>query len=227
VPRLGLIGFGAIGRQVVANLTADDGDLVAILVRHTCTAPAPLHTSVEEFLETGPNVVIEAAGPAAFGAYAEAVVRTGATLISVSASALLDTHLRHRLEISTGGRVYFPAGALGGLDALGSAAVVGLDQVSLRITEPGAAASIYQGDASEAVTTFPERLNVAALTAITANREVALELTQSPDMRQLDLAARGAFGEFSFTIRPRLQPHIVALSLLATLRRLSRPITFA
>jgi aspartate dehydrogenase len=228
VPRLGLIGFGAIGRQVVAHLSPEDGELVAILVRRVCNAAAPLHTSLENFLGARPNIVIDAAGPAAFSAYAEAIVETGATLISVSASALTDSQLRHRLEkASTVGRVYFPAGALGGIDALGSAAVGGLDDVSLRITEPGATHAVYSGDALAAVKTFPERLNVAALTALAANHPVHLELRQSPDHRQLELSARGAFGDFSFHITPRRAPHIVALSLIATLRRLTAPISLA
>jgi len=230
VARLGLIGFGAVGRQVASSLAPTDGDLVAILVRRHRRhrdAPASATTSLRKFLDTQPDIVIEAAGPAAFSAYAEAVVQTGATLISVSASALIDTQLRHRLEISSGGRVYFPAGALGGIDALGSAAVGGLDEVSLRITEPGAAHTVYAGDVLEAVKTFPERLNVAALTAFAAHHSVHLELCQSPDNRQLELSARGAFGEFSFQMLPSPEPHIVALSLLAALRRLNAPISFA
>jgi predicted dinucleotide-utilizing enzyme len=70
-------------------------------------------------------------------------------------------------------------------------------------------------------------LNVAALTALAANHAVDLELRQSPDGRQLELSAQGVFGEFSFRINPQPRPHIVALSLLATLRRLTAPITFA
>jgi aspartate dehydrogenase len=227
VPRLGLIGFGAIGRQVVASLTPADGELVAILVRHASEAPAPLYTSLEDFLETRPNIVIEAAGPAAFSAYAESIVTTGATIISVSASALVDTELRHRLETSTPGHIYFPGGALGAIDALGAAAVGGLDHVSLRITEPGASHAVFDGDALDAVKLFPERVNVAALTALAAKHPVHLELRQALDNRQLELSARGAFGDFSFSMTLRPEPHIVALSLLATLRRVTAPIGFA
>ena len=57
---------------------------------------------------------------------------------------------------------------------------------------------------------------------------LALALQLNPaDERQLELSARGAFGNFSFQIKPQPQPHIVALSLLAALRRLTAPITFA
>jgi aspartate dehydrogenase len=224
VPRLGLIGFGAIGRQVVVGLSPDDGDLVAILVQCVREAPAPLFTDIDEFLETRPDIVLEVAGPAALTAYAESILATGATIISVSASALVDMEFRHRLENGIGGRVYFAAGALGGIDALGSAVVGGLEEVSLRIAEPGNAHTLYQGDGLDGVRRFPNRLNVAALTAVVANRPVHLELTHTNAERELELSARGAFGEFSFSIKPRPQPHIVALSVLATLRRLTAPL---
>jgi aspartate dehydrogenase len=224
---LGLIGFGAIGRQVVGGLSPDDGDLVAILVQRVREAPAPVFTDIDEFLETRPDIVVEAAGLAAFTAYAESILATGATLISVSASALVDMEFRQRLENGTGGRVYFPAGALGGFDALGSAAVGGLDAISVRISEPGDAHTLYQGDALEGVRRFPNRLNVAAVTAFVANYPVHVELTQTKAERELELSASGAFGQFSFSIKPRLQPHIVALSVLAALRSLRAPIAFS
>jgi aspartate dehydrogenase len=130
-----------------------------------------------------------------------------------------------------GSRIYLPAGAVGGLDALAAAAGGGLDDVSLRIVEPGDQERVvYRGDAAEAVRQFPSRLNCAAAVSFVAGCDVRLELSQQPAGRgrEIELSARGAFGDLRVRINPKPHPdklsHIVALSLLATLRRLHQPI---
>ena len=155
-------------------------------------------------------------------------------LISVSAAALLDRPFRARLEALCRRhrpRVYLPTGALGGLDALGAATAGGLTHVAVRVVQPGEPAVLFSGEARAGVAQFPDRLNVAALTALVAKQPVELELAQAPDRRELGLSARGAFGEFTFALTPTLQPdrlsHIVALSVLASLRSLRQPIRSA
>jgi aspartate dehydrogenase len=237
--RVGLIGLGAIGLQVAQGIqagVAGDTELVGVLVENHRTrhVQAPVFTELGAFLASGPQVVLEAAGPAAFAAYAEAIVESGAALIAASGSALVDLTLRGRLEAAClrhGTRIYLPAGAVGGLDALGAAAVGGLDDVRLRIVEPGDAERvIFRGAAVEGIRQFPSRLNSAAAVTFVASRDVQLELAQRPAEggREIELTARGAFGDFLVRMRPtpnhnRLS-HIVALSLLACLRRLQQPI---
>ncbi|MCA1644526.1 MAG: DUF108 domain-containing protein, partial [Chloroflexi bacterium] len=85
---------------------------------------------------------------------------------------------------------------------------------------------VFQGGARDGARQLPTRLNVAATAALAAGHDVDVTLLQEAgqDMREIVLAASGAFGEFSarMRLRPREEQlgHIVALSLLATLRRL-------
>jgi len=237
--RLGLIGFGAIGQQIALGLSPADGELVGIVVRHADrprpAAPAPLLADLEALLLHRPELIIEAAGPEAFAEYAEAIVSRGISLISVSASALLDNGLRARLENAcalNSSRVYFASGALGGLDALGSAARGGLDTATLRVVEPAdEPAALFSGDAFEGIARFPQRLNFAGLAARLADRPLQLEFSRAPGERRLALCARGPFGDFSVTVQPRPRAdalsHIVALSVLATLRNRTKPIAIA
>lgn len=195
---------------------------------------APVFTELDAFLATGPEVVLEAAGPVAFAAYAERIVTGGASLIAAGGSALADPTLRARLEaacVRHGTRIYLPAGAVGGLDALAAAAAGGLEDVSLRIVEPGDDERlIFRGDALEAVRQFPSRLNTAAAVTFVASRDVRVELSQQPAERgrEIELTARGAFGDLLVRMHPTPHAdrlcHIVALSLLASLRRLHQPI---
>ncbi|HLZ27970.1 MAG TPA: aspartate dehydrogenase domain-containing protein [Chloroflexota bacterium] len=239
--RVGLIGLGAIGKQVADGIQAGlggDADLVGVLVQHSRprAVAAPVVTEVGAFLGTGPQVVLEAAGPVAFAACAQAIVSSGASLITASGSALVDPTLRARLEaacVQHGTRIYVPAGAVGGLDALAAAAAGGLNDVRLRIVEPSDAERlIFRGNALAAIRQFPSRLNSAAAVTLVAGPAVQLELSQQPADRgrEIELTASGAFGDLRVRLHPTPNPnrlsHIVALSLLACLRRLHQPIVF-
>ena len=265
--RVGLIGLGAIGRQVadgIATGRAGEVELCGILTRRPHTAPStslrirespsahaetltgaasrtpprsvtPMLTDFASFLALRPAIVVEAASPEAVTAYAEPVLQTGASLIVSSASALTDATLRSRLVAAcrvSGARVYVPAGALVGLDALAAAAVGGLDAASLRVVETGDGSGpqhVFRGSALEAAKAFPDRLNIAATVALAVGGDVSVSLEQSlADVRTIELSARGPFGELSTRLRPQVRAdqlsHIVALSLLATLLRLQQPI---
>jgi aspartate dehydrogenase len=222
--RVGLIGYGAIGRRVALSLTVPP---VAVLVRHPRNGEeANFVYTLDALLAARPEVVIEAASPHALEQDALAIVESGATLIAASGAGLANTGFRERLIAMcrrTGGRVFVPAGALAGLDALGAAGVGGLDRVRLRITDPHPEQPAFEGDAWTGVRRYPARLNVAAAAALVAQRDVELTV-QRGAKHELQLEASGDFGEFSATLR--LTPerdHLVALSLLQRLQQLAGP----
>jgi aspartate dehydrogenase len=224
--RVGLIGFGAIGRQVSLGLAGAPG---AVLVRQARVGDANFVYTLQAFLAARPEVVIEAASPDALARLAVPILESSATLIAASGSALRDPEFRARLVeacANSGGRVFVPAGALAGLDALGSAAAGGLERVRLRITDPHPDQPAFTGDAWEGVHRFPTRLNVAAAAALVAGQAVELTVERGTE-HELRLDVSGTFGEFSATLRPRPRAdslsHIVALSLLATLQRCAGP----
>jgi aspartate dehydrogenase len=227
--RVGLIGLGAIGRQVAEGVgsgaAGPDVELTAVLTRRSA--------NLQSFLASGPDVVVEAASAEAVVAYAEPILASGASLVVASSAALLDPALRARLEevcCRNRAHVYVPAGALIGLDALSAAAVGGLSAVSLRVAEPRSACdvarAVFEGSAFEAAQKFPGRLNIAASVIMATGADASVTLVECPPdhRREITLSARGAFGEFTASMWPEIRAdrlsHIVALSLLATLRRL-------
>ena len=228
--RVGLIGFGTIGRQVADGILAGlagDVTLCAVLVRRSRDEAVPLVTDLAAMLGCAPEVVVEAASSDAVTVYAERVVETGATLILASAAALVDAALRMRLEAASrrsGAKVIVASGALVGVDALAAAAVGGLDEVALRVVEPGSQSHVvFAGSVADGARRFPSRLNVAATIASIADGSVVLE-QQPGEKRVLEMRASGSFGEFRSELQPNLTTHIVALSLLASLRRLQQPV---
>ena len=201
--------------------------LVGILVQRDVPrqAPVPYTTSIDDLLQRAPDAVVEAASPAAVVSCAERIVERGIPFVVASGSALTDDTFRRRVEAACqrgNTRVYVPAGALAGLDVLH--AVTGhLDTVSLRVVEAGTATDLFAGDAADGIARYPERLNVAAASALASQHAVQLEFKRAAQ-REMELSARGPFGELVARSRPT--PLMVALSLVAAVRRLREPIVF-
>lgn len=149
---IALIGYGAIGRMVVAGLAdaADQARLVGVLVRqgYVAQARADLDPSVtvawrfEELAETAPDLIVECAGQAAVVEHGEEALATGTDLLVISTGALADAALRRRLvdaAARAGARMVVPAGAIAGIDGLAALRVGGLDHVRYTsIKPPGA-----------------------------------------------------------------------------------------
>jgi aspartate dehydrogenase len=190
--RVGLIGFGAIGRRLAEAIVAGEAgrcELGAVLVRRPerikAETVAQLGCMVTgdaaDFLATRLDLVVEVAGHDALKAYAEDVLRQGKDLLLISVGALADPHFEKRLHRAAhdyGQRVYVATGAIAGLDAIAAAAVGGLESVTHSVRKPpagllppdevekaqasGEPRVLYEGPAREAAIRFPENVNVAA-----------------------------------------------------------------
>ena len=107
----------------------------------------------------------------------------------MSAGALADDDLRRRAEQAaarSGALFYVPSGGIGGLDALKTACLAGVDEVSIQVAKPPAAwkgsptsrslgvtldrlagaETLFEGPAREGVPHFPQNVNIAAVLAL-------------------------------------------------------------
>jgi aspartate dehydrogenase len=194
--RVGLIGYGAIGRRLAEAIIdgeAGRAELAGVLVRRperiTPDVQARLACRVTsdaaDFLATSMDLVIEVAGHDALKAYGEDVLRQGKDLMLISIGALADANFEERLYRAAhdyGHRVYLATGAIAGLDAIAAGAVGGLHAVTHSVRKPpagllpadeidAAVASgeprvLYEGPAREAALRFPENVNVAAAVSL-------------------------------------------------------------
>src|SRR5665647_99026 len=132
---VGLIGCGAIGtvlaeaieRKLVVcdELIVFDVDMAkAQQLKKALKFPITIVASFEELLKRKPTVIVEAASQQAAKDYVGKIVAAKIELIVMSTGALLDLAVDLR-------RVHVPSGAIGGLDAIASAAMAGIDEVSL------------------------------------------------------------------------------------------------
>jgi aspartate dehydrogenase len=154
---------------------------------------------IEEMLDLKPKVIVEAASQQAAQEYAGRIVAKGIDLIVMSTGALLDLHLES-------GKIRVPSGAIGGLDALSSAALAGIDEVVLTSRKnPRAldlnnkeAKIVYEGTAKEASRLYPREMNVAATLALTVKpAKVMVQVISDPEVQRNthEFSVKWRFGE--------------------------------
>ncbi|THV17413.1 DUF108 domain-containing protein [Rhizobium rhizophilum] len=188
--RLGIIGFGAIGRRLASFFaTTEDGPrTLALLVRDhqrdaasALVPEAQVCTDLQHFLDVAPTVAVECASATAFGACGPHVLEAGCDLIPLSLGAFVDRATERRLLDAAArgpGRLEIAAGALGSIGFLAAAREHELDRVTITIGYPierwramGADRFIdldqvrlptpfLESDARNVATLFPGHLNV-------------------------------------------------------------------
>ena len=192
--QIGVIGYGAIGRDLCDRL-GREGHKVVLLLRAGSTsresAPPglPVVDTIEELIALRPHLVVEAAGHAVLERIAEPILRAGVSLIAASTGALGDPRLFSRLEAAARdakARLILPAGALGGLDYL--AALHGESDTTIRYTsrKPPAAWQaelaaaghdptrlrceivLFEGAPARAAQLYPRNLNAGLTVALAA-----------------------------------------------------------
>ncbi|MGO1630157.1 MAG: aspartate dehydrogenase domain-containing protein [Microbacterium sp.] len=149
--RVVLLGFGAIGRQLVDLLRSElsDGLSVQAVVRDVAAHQQRGSLGVELHdaggwadLVEGADLVVECAGVSAARELAPAAIAAGRGLVLTSVGALAYADTRERL-LHGPGRLHVTPGAIGGFDLLEATAEAdGLDRVRIRTRK--LAASLVQ-----------------------------------------------------------------------------------
>lgn len=261
--RIIFIGFGAINSRV-ADLLKQRGapvDIVAVATkddpaeRARIPAGVPFLASPVELAALKPDLVIEAAGRAAIDAWAPSALAAAPRMIIASTSAFVDDALLPRLaEIAEkhGSRILIPSGAIGGIDALAGAAVLGLDAVTHRIVKPPVAwkgtpaeklldlaalrgrTVFFEGSAREAASRYPQNANATVVTSLAGIGldKTRVELIADPAARLNGhtIAAEGAFGHMTITLEnnplatnPK-SSELTALSLVRLIEQQTRAV---
>ena len=235
---VGLIGCGAIGtvlaeaierRLVVCDeLIIFDFDMPkAQQMKNALKFPVTIVQSLDELLKRKPTVIVEAASQQAAKDYVGRIVAENIELIVMSTGALLDLNvdLTH---------VHVPSGAIGGLDAIASAALAGIDEVTMTSRKsPKAfgksntqAETVYEGTAEEAARKFPREMNVAATLALTVKpAKVKVKVVSDPNVTRNthEIQVKWRFGDMQlrFSNEPHPNnPHTSALAAWSAIRLL-------
>ena len=190
---IGLIGFGAIGQTVYAGIQSGSGgraNVSSILVqtpkKHT---PNTLITSsFTEFLNTKPDLVVEAAGQPALKEYGVDVVNAGISLLVTSMGAFTDDTFWQQMVRAAdqpgNGRLLLAAGALPALDWMSGIPPEKITKLTISQTKPVKSwvntpardladltsltevTCFFDGTARQAASTFPKSSNITAMLAL-------------------------------------------------------------
>jgi len=180
---VGIVGCGAIGTLIAEAadkniVTCDELVLFDVVfekaqkLKGALHAPVTVVRSLDEMIKLKPTVIVEAASQQAAKEYIGKIVGEKIDVIVMSVGALLELGIESS-------RIHVPSGAIGGLDALSSADLAGIDEVVLTTRKSPKVLDldnreekvVYEGNALEAVRRFPREMNVAATLALTVPRE--------------------------------------------------------
>jgi len=246
----GLIGYGALARQLVAQFAGEAIEWVVLVRQNRQESESHVRfvTQCDAFLSAQPQFIVEAASQQAVVAYLPAILAAGITTIVASGGALAEPALVEQIEAArreSGARVIIPSGAIGGLDYLNSIACLPDACVSYTSRKPVAAwhqelaergkesaleeIVLFEGTAAAAARLYPKNLNAAFAIALTIH-PTALTVRVIADPRVQgnvhEIEARSAAGEayFRFSNAPSSDnpksSMVTYLSLATNLRQL-------
>ena len=207
---VGLIGCGAIGSliaQAIEKKIVNCDKLVlfdyqqnkAADLKASIDFPTTIVKNLEEMLHLNPSVIIEAASQKAANDYIKPITTKDIHLIIMSSGALIDMNYQSK-------KIHVPSGAIGGLDAISSAALTQISEVILTTkknpkvfdmdnTQPKI---IYEGNAEDAAKLYPKSMNVAStLSFIVKPTKVQVQLISDPttDRNTHEIKIKWQFGQ--------------------------------
>ncbi len=215
----------------------------------------PVAVLALEKLADACEVVVECAPAAVFRQLAEPAISAGRVFIPISVGALLENWSLVALAEKTGAQIIVPSGALLGLDAVRAAGEGRIESVRMVTRKPprglagapylethgidvsnlDAPLKVFEGTAREGAAGFPANVNVAAALGLAgvgpdATRlEIWADPTVSRNTHHITVEADSARFELSIENVPTDENprtgRLVAHSVIATLRRLTAPLT--
>jgi aspartate dehydrogenase len=210
---------------------------------YTCT---PCR-SIEELLELKPDYIVETASPTSLKELAVPALKNGSSIVTLSIGAFADAAFYEKVAVTAlenGTRIHLASGAIGGFDVLRTVSLMEASQVtfetkkgsnSLKNTDIYSDAlqmeekKVFEGNAIEAITLFPTRVNVAVAAALasTGPENVKVSIHSVPgfvgDDHRIEIKSEqihAVIDVYSKTAQ------IAGWSVVNTLRNITSPIAF-
>lgn len=264
--KIGIVGCGAIGgslaKEIVTGLRKD-ACLVALYdirpekaqsLSRKLTRNLKLCVSNLRALIKRSDLVIEASSAKASWEIASASLSGGCKVMVMSVGGMVG-HLDQLYVLSkkNNAMVYFPSGAISGVDALKAANIAGIKKVTLTTRKhPDAFKGVeyvakhfklaglkddkilFNGNAAQAIKYFPQNINVAAVLGLAGIgiRKTRVRIIASPrvkkNIHEIEIESRAAkvFTRTENILHPQnpKTSFLAVLSAIATLKQILQPV---
>lgn len=203
--------------------------------------------SIDELLAMKPDYIVETASPQAMKELALPALKNKSSIVTLSVGAFADKQFYKEVkETATqyGSRIYIASGAIGGFDVLRTAALMGECTTSIT-TEKGPNSlkgtsvyddtlqeekqEVFSGDAQEAITLFPTKVNVAVAASLASvgPEKIKVSIHSTPnyvgDNHRIELKNDQVHAVVDIYSKTSA---IAGWSVVATLQNITSPIVF-
>ncbi len=264
--KVGVIGCGAIGTEICRAMDRGlvKAQLSAIYDRsnENCErllaslGKKPAILPPDEMISKA-DIIVECASAQAVREFGVNILESGKDLMVLSAGAFRDSELLKMLTEAASAhncRIYIPSGAISGIDGLKSAAVAGINKVSLTTTKSPKGLKgapfieqnnidldsfrektlLFEGRADEAIAAFPANVNVAVSLSLAGigikKTHVRIFVDPRAERNIHEVSVEGDFGKFTCRVENIPSPgnpktsYLAALSAIATLKKITEPL---
>jgi aspartate dehydrogenase len=259
--KIGIVGCGTIGSEIA--IAVSRGEIDGYRLAGLCDVDEGQIQRLQSKLETAADVlqlesvvatsdmVFEATTKVAMPHIAKHALGAGKAILVMSVGGLVDAPEILDLADKDGGRLFFPSGAICGLDGILAAREAGLKHVRITTTKHpkslrGApyledngisveglseAKTVFEGSAREAIEAFPANVNVSislSVAGLGVNRtEVRIVADPRCKRTRHEIVAEGDFGSIRTITEGNVSPnnprtgYLAILSAKATLRKIN------
>lgn len=264
--KIGIVGCGAIGSSLAKEIVTNFGDSASLaalfdirpekaqLLSRQLTKSGKLCVGSLDMLIKRADLVIEASSAKAAWEIARRSLLSGRKVMIMSVGGMVD-HSDELLilAVKNNSQVYFPSGAIAGIDALKAANIAGIKKVVLTTRKnPNAFKGVeyveknfklaglkkdkllFSGKAAQAVKFFPQNINVAAVLGLAAigMRKTQVRIIASPYVNKnihevlIESQAAKIFTRTENILHPQnpKTSYLAVLSAIATLKQILKPV---
>lgn len=256
--KVGLVGCGVIGSQLAR--TIDEGKISGLKLVAICDKErmkkdelvrslkkVPVATDIDGVIEKA-DLIIEAASSDIAGELVQKVINKNKDIMVMSTGGMIDCIRLFAEARKRRCHIYFPSGAIAGLDGIRAARESRIESVTLETSKPPVALQkapylskknidlsqikerlvVFEGSCQEAVRAFPRNINVSAALAFAGigMKKTKVRIIADPSLKKNvhHIIVKGDFGKLEISAENVPSPsnprtsYLAVLSAIATLR---------
>ena len=209
--------------------------------------------SIDEIVKKDFDIIIECASVKAVDEIASKALINGKDVIVMSVGAFADKELflkLYNLAKENNRKIYIPSGAIAGVDAIKSASLGDIEEVSLITTKPvyglkdalenlgidadeiSEPTTVFEGDVFEAIKEFPQNINVSVVLSLASKVPAKVKIVADPSAisNKHEIFVKGSIGSIRTIVEnnpckdnPKTSA-LAAYSLIRLIKDISEPV---